>query len=117
MSYTILSTSTRIFPGSSNAAIARKIAFISSCEPLRLGIFLPTTILFQGLPAEQALAKAKSETLPATVKSWMVFTAPLYVSLRFMSPENRVPLMSFFGACWNTYMSWLSHRSLPPGGE
>ena len=111
VSYAILTSATAIIPGSSTAAIAKRILLISALEPLRLGIFLPSTVIFQGdLSTEIAIEKMKAETLPASLKSWMVFTAPLFIGFRYLKPENRVPLLSCVGACWNTYLSWLSHR-------
>ena len=95
-------------PGASTAAIARRIFAISCLEPIRLGVFLPATQLFQGYSVERALQKARDETLGATWRSWAVFTVPLFVGFRYLRPENRVPLLSAVGACWNTYLSWLA---------
>ena len=108
VSYTFLTTATSLFPGASTAAIARRIFAISCLEPIRLGVFLPATQLFQGHSYERALQKARDETLDATWRSWAVFTVPLFVGFRYLRPENRVPLLSAVGACWNTYLSWLA---------
>ena len=108
VSYTFLTTATSLFPGASTAAIARRIFAISCLEPIRLGVFLPATQLFQGHSVERALQKARNETLGATWRSWAVFTVPLFVGFRYLRPENRVPLLSAVGACWNTYLSWLA---------
>ena len=63
-----------------------------------------------GGSAEAAIAKARTETADAVVKSWLVFTAPLFFSFRYLRPENRVPLLSCVGACWNTYLSYIANR-------
>ena len=110
LSFGILSTATRMIPGGSTGAIAKRVLAISCAEPLRLGTFLPATVLFQGGSAEAAIAKARTETADAVVKSWLVFTAPLFLSFRYLRPENRVPLLSCVGACWNTYLSYIANR-------
>ena len=94
--------------GARTAAIARRIFAISCLEPIRLGVFLPATQLFQGHSVARALQKARDETLGATWRSWSVFTVPLFVGFRYLRPENRVPLLSAVGACWTTYLSWLA---------
>lgn len=90
--------------------IAKRVLAIQCAEPFRLGFFLPMTVLLQGQPLDAAVAKARDETPHATVKSWLVFTMPLFVSFRYMRPENRVPLLSCIGACWNTYLSYIANR-------
>ena len=110
LSYTILSTATALIPGSGTVVIAKRVLAISCAEPIRLGVFLPTTILFQGFDLETAVAKAYAETPHAVVKSWLVFTGPLFVGFRYLRPENRVPLLSCVGACWNTYLSYIANR-------
>ena len=110
LSYTILSTATALIPGSGTVVITKRVLAISCAEPIRLGVFLPTTILFQGFDAETAVAKAYAETPHAVVKSWLVFTGPLFVGFRYLRPENRVPLLSCVGACWNTYLSYIANR-------
>ena len=110
ISYGILSSAAAFIPGSSTMVIAKRVLAIQCAEPFRLGFFLPMTVLLQGQPLDAAVAKARDETPHATVKSWLVFTMPLFVSFRYMRPENRVPLLSCIGACWNTYLSYIANR-------
>ena len=110
-SYGILSSATALCPGTSTAAVARRILAIQLCEPVRLGLFMPMPLLLSGVPADLALEKAKRDTLPTTVRSWVVFTPFLYIGFVHLRPENRIPLLSAVGACWNSYMSWVTYRS------
>ena len=112
LSYAILSHATVLVPGSSTRSVVARIATIQAVEPLRLGSFLAVTVLFSGRGLEEAIDKVRADTLPTTVRSWAVFTPFLFLTFRFMRPENRVPLMACVGACWNSYMSWVSHRTV-----
>ena len=110
LSYSILSTAAAFIPGSGTVVTAKRVLAISCAEPIRLGLFLPTTVLLQGFDLDAAVAKAWAETPHAVVKSWLVFTGPLFVGFRYLRPENRVPLLSCVGACWNTYLSYIANR-------
>ena len=110
VSYGILSTMTALVPGSSTSAILRRVLAVQIVEPLRIGIFLPWPSLLSGSTTESALEKVICDTLPTTLRSWCVFTPVLFVSFRYLRPENRVPLLASVGACWNTYLSWVANR-------
>ena len=114
LSYGILNTATALFPGSSTFSIARRILAIQACEPLRIGIFLPTPLLLSGVSVDHALDKAKNDAFPTAIRSWFVFTPFLFIGFRYLRPENRIPLLASVGACWNSYMSFVTHRSKPP---
>lgn len=111
LSYTIMSSATARFPGSSTDAILKRVIAMQLIEPMRIGPFLPMPLLLQGAPPEQAVDKLRSDLLPTVVRSWSVFTAPLVFCFVYLRPENRVPLMATVGACWNTYMSYVTHRT------
>ena len=120
ISYGILTTATRLVPGTSTLELVRRIVLIQAIEPFRMGIFLPTTVLLSGAAEskplkrsiDQAIEKVRSDALPTALRSWCVFTPVLFISFRYMRPENRVPLLACVGAAWNSYMSYVAHRRL-----
>ena len=115
LSYTILSSASTLFPGTSTAIILQRIFAIQLVEPIRIGTFLPTTSLMAGASWEHALEKAQADTMPTVVRSWCVFTPFLFVAMRYLPLENRVPLLASVGAVWNTYMSFVAHRETRRG--
>ena len=115
----ILTTASTLLPGTGTGSLVGRIGMIALLEPIRLGGFLGTNAVVQQAfhgqtPISFELAKdeMQAKTAPSVLRSLFVFPPFLFIAFKYLKPENRIPLLSLVGTCWNSYMSLVASRKV-----
>lgn len=99
----------RAVPGTSNLAIAKRLAMDQlGFAPTFLPIFFTALLTLEG-DVDKVPEKIKNDWWPAVTANWVLWVPAQLINFRFVPGSLQVLFSNVVGLFWNSYLSFLSH--------
>ncbi|GAB9475271.1 Peroxisomal membrane mpv17 pmp22-like protein [Globisporangium polare] len=103
----------RVVPGTSNMAIAKRLAMDQlGFAPTFLPIFFTALLTLEG-NVDKVPEKIRNDWWPAVTANWIVWVPAQLINFRFVPGTLQVLFSNVVGLFWNSYLSYLSHSDAP----
>ncbi|RKP12122.1 hypothetical protein BJ684DRAFT_11963 [Piptocephalis cylindrospora] len=104
-------------PGMWTQVLKRVAADQLIYAPFGLLVFFTAMGLFEGHDLNGVRRKIRDNFSHGLLANWAVWPAVQLINFRYVPLFYRVPFVGAVGILWNTFLSWLNHRSHPPTQE